>query len=84
MLCSLRDYGPQSLQVPTKPVRGSLGMPKLGFGDTFLSVGEGRDERMIEKTGAWEGRETLSIAAPTNTDSPRDLEGYPEALLGFS
>lgn len=59
-------------------------MPKLGFGDTFLLVGEDRDERMIEKTGVWEGHETLSIAAPANIDSPLDLEGYPEALLGFS
>lgn len=84
MLCSMADYGPPSSQVPTKPVRGYLSMPKLGFGDTSLFVGEGGDERIIEKPGVGEGHETLSIAVPANTDSPLDPEGHPEALLGFS
>lgn len=84
MLCSLIDNGPQSSQVLTKPVRGHLGVPKLGFGDTFLFVGEGGGENIIEKTGTSEGHETLSIVAPANIDSPLDLEGYPEALLSFS
>lgn len=84
MLCSMADYGPLGSQVPTKPVRGYLNRPKLGFGDTSLFVGEGGDERIIEKPGVGEGHETLSNAAPANTDSPPDPEGYPEVLLGFS
>lgn len=86
MLCSLIDYAPQSSKVPTKPVRGFLSMPKLGLGGTFLFVGEwgGGSERMIEKTGVWAGHETFSTAAPASTDSPLDVEGYPEALFGFS